>query len=251
MLRPSFVGSFPRADVPLDPPLPELALIGRSNVGKSSLLNALVGQRIAKVSATPGKTRSLNVFLLDIGSGEWGVVRDGENRRDAATRRGPGRRHERADGGRGHGAAGGDCGPSWEHIGMTFKAVSRLGGWAVRATSLVLFLTAYPPVRLSAQDSLPIGYGTLKRDDIVVRFDSPELEIQFLPLEESVTRLLAPDTYRSLQDLLRSKRAEIDDLARRAGALRPVLAMVSFFGLVPQARFVPEDVNITSRGGRR
>src|SRR5712692_2482526 len=63
-----FVGSFPRADVPLDPPLPELALIGRSNVGKSSLLNALVGQRIAKVSATPGKTRFLNVFLLDIGS---------------------------------------------------------------------------------------------------------------------------------------------------------------------------------------
>jgi len=89
MLRPSFVGSFPRADVPLDPPLPELALIGRSNVGKSSLLNALVGQRIAKVSATPGKTRSLNVFLLDIGSGEWGVVRDGENRPAAARRQVP------------------------------------------------------------------------------------------------------------------------------------------------------------------
>ena len=74
MLRPSFVGSFPRADVPLDPPLPELALIGRSNVGKSSLLNALVGQRIARVSQTPGKTRALNVFRIDIRSGEWGVV---------------------------------------------------------------------------------------------------------------------------------------------------------------------------------
>src|SRR5437667_10930818 len=64
MLRPSFIGSFPRADVLLDPPLPEVAFIGRSNVGKSSLLNALVGRRIAKISGTPGKTRALNVFLI-------------------------------------------------------------------------------------------------------------------------------------------------------------------------------------------
>src|SRR5256885_7113580 len=65
MLRPSFIGSFPRADVLLDPPLPEVAFVGRSNVGKSTLLNALVGQRIAKTSGTPGKTRALNVFLID------------------------------------------------------------------------------------------------------------------------------------------------------------------------------------------
>lgn len=65
MLRPSYIGSFPRADAPLDPPLPEVAFVGRSNVGKSSLLNALVGRRIAKTSGTPGKTRALNVFLID------------------------------------------------------------------------------------------------------------------------------------------------------------------------------------------
>jgi GTP-binding protein len=58
------VGSFPQADVPLTPPLPEVAFVGRSNVGKSSLLNALLGRRIAKVSATPGKTRLLNVYLV-------------------------------------------------------------------------------------------------------------------------------------------------------------------------------------------
>ena len=64
MLRPNYIGSFPRADALLDPPLPEVAFVGRSNVGKSSLLNALVGQRIAKISGTPGKTRAFNVFRI-------------------------------------------------------------------------------------------------------------------------------------------------------------------------------------------
>jgi GTP-binding protein len=51
--------------VRLDPRLPEIAFVGRSNVGKSSLLNALTGRRrLARVSATPGKTRHLNVYRL-------------------------------------------------------------------------------------------------------------------------------------------------------------------------------------------
>jgi len=44
---------------------PQIAFAGRSNVGKSSLLNRLVGRKnLAKVSGTPGKTRCLNIFLL-------------------------------------------------------------------------------------------------------------------------------------------------------------------------------------------
>lgn len=44
---------------------PEVAIVGRSNAGKSSFINALTGHKIAKVSQTPGKTRLLNFFALD------------------------------------------------------------------------------------------------------------------------------------------------------------------------------------------
>lgn len=50
------LSSFPRDAVP------EIALVGRSNAGKSSLVNTLSNERIAKVSQTPGKTRLLNLF---------------------------------------------------------------------------------------------------------------------------------------------------------------------------------------------
>ncbi len=44
--------------------LPEIAFIGRSNVGKSSIINAILNRRIAIVSNTPGRTRQLNFFLV-------------------------------------------------------------------------------------------------------------------------------------------------------------------------------------------
>lgn len=48
------------------PTLPEYAFIGRSNVGKSSLINALTGRnKLAKISNTPGKTRLINHFLIN------------------------------------------------------------------------------------------------------------------------------------------------------------------------------------------
>ncbi len=55
------------ADFPADG-VPEVALVGRSNVGKSSLINALLRQRVARTSAAPGKTRLANVFRVTRGA---------------------------------------------------------------------------------------------------------------------------------------------------------------------------------------
>ena len=44
------------------PGLPEIAFLGRSNVGKSSVINSLLGSKMAKTSSTPGRTRSINFF---------------------------------------------------------------------------------------------------------------------------------------------------------------------------------------------
>jgi GTP-binding protein len=46
------------------PGLPEVAFLGRSNVGKSSVINSLVGTKLARTSSTPGRTRSINFFEI-------------------------------------------------------------------------------------------------------------------------------------------------------------------------------------------
>lgn len=51
-------------DLPKDN-FPEIAFVGRSNVGKSSLLNALMKKKLAYTSATPGKTREINYFRIN------------------------------------------------------------------------------------------------------------------------------------------------------------------------------------------
>jgi GTP-binding protein len=54
-------------DLPRDG-APEVAMVGRSNVGKSSLINALVRQKLARTSAAPGKTRLANIYRVARGA---------------------------------------------------------------------------------------------------------------------------------------------------------------------------------------
>jgi len=60
LLSATDVGHFPV------PTLPEIAFLGRSNVGKSSVINSLVGTKLARTSSTPGRTRAINFFELRI-----------------------------------------------------------------------------------------------------------------------------------------------------------------------------------------
>jgi GTP-binding protein len=62
----TYVISSPKIELCPSPDKPEYAFIGRSNVGKSSLINMLTGQsKLAKTSNTPGKTQLINHFLIN------------------------------------------------------------------------------------------------------------------------------------------------------------------------------------------
>jgi len=75
LLNADFVTSAARADgVPRDD-VPRIAMAGRSNVGKSSLINALCRSKIARTSAAPGKTRLVNFYRIVMGGGPGGPGR--------------------------------------------------------------------------------------------------------------------------------------------------------------------------------
>ena len=68
----SYIRSSPSIKLCPDPVMPEFGFIGRSNVGKSSLINLLTyNSHLAKISGNPGKTRTINHFLIN---GSWYLV---------------------------------------------------------------------------------------------------------------------------------------------------------------------------------
>jgi GTP-binding protein len=75
ILDAELIASAPRIDKLPPSGLPEIAFLGRSNVGKSSLLNALARRKkLARTSSTPGKTRGLVLFRIRTDRGDLGFV---------------------------------------------------------------------------------------------------------------------------------------------------------------------------------
>ena len=78
VLSAQYIISSPDVKKCPNPDRPEYAFIGRSNVGKSSLINLLTNQsKLAKVSSSPGKTQMINHFLINAdkhGNGGWYLV---------------------------------------------------------------------------------------------------------------------------------------------------------------------------------
>jgi hypothetical protein len=106
-----------------------------------------------------------------------------------------------------------------------------------------------PLLPQQGQEQLPpAGFGTLRVEDIALLFETPDLRIRVLPLDERVIRLLAPDSYESLAGLKRLKAAQIDSAAQRYGVVEPVLFSISFYALREQAMFNPEELTLQSRG---
>ena len=64
-MKVKFLKSAPSIKEAIEPNFTEVALLGRSNVGKSSFLNAFSNQKIAKTSSTPGKTKLINFFEVE------------------------------------------------------------------------------------------------------------------------------------------------------------------------------------------
>ncbi len=98
------------------------------------------------------------------------------------------------------------------------------------------------PATVPAGALPPPGFGTLRQEDVSITLTSGDLQLMVTPLHESVTRVTAPDTERRLAGMAEAHRA--------SGGEGTALFLVSFFSEQPDVRFVPEDVQLISRGIR-
>ena len=92
------------------------------------------------------------------------------------------------------------------------------------------------------------GYGTLRQEELAIRLQVQDILIQLVPLDESIIRMLSPDSYRALRQLAESRSDEVARLATMHGLRERRLWYVTFFGMAPDARFTPTDLTITSAG---
>jgi hypothetical protein len=109
------------------------------------------------------------------------------------------------------------------------------------------------PTRVSRDSTsaslVPVGLGTLKQEDLAIVLQPNGVRVTAIPLDENVIRTLAPDSYRTLRATLESKRQQVMQIASLRGVRDPRVWYVVFTGLVPDARFIPTDITVTS-GGR-
>lgn len=143
---------------------------------------------------------------------------------------------------------------------MTLRNALLLPGrWALPVAAAATLACAPPaasgsattPVTVAdttAVGLIPPGFGTLRQDEIAIRLQPPGLVVRAIPLEESLIRLLTPDSYRTLHDLRMSTASRLAGVAQRLGGRAVEPWLVSFFGVEPDVRFSPMDLIVTSAG---
>lgn len=97
---------------------------------------------------------------------------------------------------------------------------------------------------------VPAGYGTLRQDDIAIRLALPGgLQVRAAPLDETFIRLLSPDSYRALREVVNSKEAELAALQQRVRMPSYSLWIVNFFAQEQgETRFSPMEIVIRNVG---
>lgn len=134
------------------------------------------------------------------------------------------------------------------------------------AASVAVVVACAPAGRLPAQvppvgsppaiaDTLdpnyvPIGFGTLRQDDVAIKVaPGSGLQVRAVPLDERLLRLLSPDSYRSLRELVAGKQRQIDGVRERTGLSTYSLWYVSFFAVEQgETRFSPSEFIISNVG---
>jgi hypothetical protein len=109
------------------------------------------------------------------------------------------------------------------------------------------------PTPTSVRDTsdllVPAGFGSLRQEEIGIRLTVQRLQVRALPLDETVIRLLSPDSYRAMHELVGSQRPAIEAASRRTGLRNFSLWYVEFFGLEQgETRFSPMEFIISSVG---
>lgn len=103
--------------------------------------------------------------------------------------------------------------------------------------------------RDSSRLLVPAGFGSLKQEDVAIRVARRGLQVQAIPLDETIIRVLSPDSYRALRELLTSRKAALDSLARRTGLGGFSVWLLRFHGLEQgETPFSPMEFIVTSVG---
>lgn len=103
--------------------------------------------------------------------------------------------------------------------------------------------------RDSSRLLVPAGYGSLKQEDVAIRVARRGLQVQAIPLDETIIRVLSPDSYRALREQLTSRKAALDSLARRTGLGGFSVWLLRFHGLEQgETPFSPMEFIVTSVG---
>ena len=135
--------------------------------------------------------------------------------------------------------------------GLAMVAVATVVACLSPGGSGTMSTTPSAASRDSSRLLVPAGYGSLKQDDIAIRVGRGGLQVQAIPLDETIIRVLSPDSYRALREQLSSRLTAIDSLGRRMGLGEFSVWMVRFHGLVQgETPFSPMEF-IVLRVGRQ